>query len=233
MTGKAASVDWEAVEADYRVGIKTLRQIATEHDITEGAVRKRAKRDGWERDLAAKVRAKAEALVRKQAVRKEVRNNASEREIVAANAEVAAGVDIRHREDLVILRNTAIDMLAELRVVGEHVDTLDEIAKLLAMTDEGETNVLRLDRMREALRRACSLPGRVTAIKALAETITKLIDTERTAWKLDDPINPGTARTLTDLELASKLAYFVDLGRRRRDEYLPPAVDEPQVRTLQ
>lgn len=52
---KAAGVaapDWERIEMDYRAGIKTLRQIADENGITHGAVNKRAKRDGWERDLS-------------------------------------------------------------------------------------------------------------------------------------------------------------------------------------
>lgn len=56
------SPDWDRIEVDYRAGMKTLREIADEHNITEGAIRKRAKRDGWERDLAAKVRAKAPAV---------------------------------------------------------------------------------------------------------------------------------------------------------------------------
>ncbi len=42
--------DWERIALDYRAGIKTLRQIAEEHGITHGAINKRAKRDGWERD---------------------------------------------------------------------------------------------------------------------------------------------------------------------------------------
>ena len=45
--------DWLRIETDYRAGIRTLRQIAAEHGITEGAIRKRARRDEWERDLRA------------------------------------------------------------------------------------------------------------------------------------------------------------------------------------
>lgn len=47
------AADWERIELDYRAGIKTLRQIAEEHGITHGAINKRAKRDGWERDLSS------------------------------------------------------------------------------------------------------------------------------------------------------------------------------------
>jgi hypothetical protein len=75
---------------------------------------------------------------------------------------------------------------------------------------------IALVRMRDALQRACGVPARVASLKALADTITKVIEAERTAWKLDDPANAGGQRTLTDLELASRLAFFVDLGRWRQ-----------------
>lgn len=74
-TSKAASSvapDWERIELDYRAGVKTLRQIAGEHGTTHTSIGKRAKRDGWERDLAAKIQAKADVLVSKSAVSKQV-----------------------------------------------------------------------------------------------------------------------------------------------------------------
>jgi hypothetical protein len=40
--------DWSAIEINYRLGIKALRQIATEQGLTEGAIRKRAKKGDWE-----------------------------------------------------------------------------------------------------------------------------------------------------------------------------------------
>lgn len=55
--------DWEKIELDYRAGIKTLREIAADHGISHQAINKRAKRDGWSRDLSAKIRAKAEPVV--------------------------------------------------------------------------------------------------------------------------------------------------------------------------
>ena len=42
-------IDWRGIEADYRAGILSLREIAARHGCTEGAIRKRAKRDGWTR----------------------------------------------------------------------------------------------------------------------------------------------------------------------------------------
>ena len=43
-TNAKPAPDWEKIEADYRAGIKTLRQIAGEHGVTHGAINKRAQR---------------------------------------------------------------------------------------------------------------------------------------------------------------------------------------------
>ncbi len=82
--------DWEAIETAYRAGVMSLREIASQHGISEGAIRKRAKRDDWSRDLNAKIQQKADDLVRKQEVRKQVRNESTltERVLIEATAEV-------------------------------------------------------------------------------------------------------------------------------------------------
>ena len=55
---KKTAPDWERIEADYRAGLLSVREIAASQGITHGAINKRAKRDGWERDLSAKIKAK-------------------------------------------------------------------------------------------------------------------------------------------------------------------------------
>lgn len=56
MTTTRKIVDWEAVERDYRTGIKTLRAMAQEHGITHGAINKKAQKEGWERDLSERIK---------------------------------------------------------------------------------------------------------------------------------------------------------------------------------
>ena len=53
MTSKKP-IDWEAAERDFRVGQLSNRMIAEKHGVSETAIRKRAKRDGWERERAAR-----------------------------------------------------------------------------------------------------------------------------------------------------------------------------------
>ena len=60
--------DWEAIERAYRAGLLSIREIASTQGITHGEINKRAKRDGWERNLKAKIQAKVDALVSKRTV---------------------------------------------------------------------------------------------------------------------------------------------------------------------
>jgi len=70
---KRPPVDWEAVEREYRGSILSLREIADLHPGTNHvAIARKAKKDGWERNLSEKIRAKAEALVTKQSVTADV-----------------------------------------------------------------------------------------------------------------------------------------------------------------
>lgn len=44
------TTDWLAIEGLFRANQKSIRAIAEEHGITEGAIRARAKKHGWARD---------------------------------------------------------------------------------------------------------------------------------------------------------------------------------------
>lgn len=99
MTQEKKEVDWASVERHYRAGVMVLRDIASEYGVTEGSVRKRAKRDNWTRDLGAKIQSRAAELVRKQVVRKSgtQMTQASEKETVEINAQATAIVLIRQK----------------------------------------------------------------------------------------------------------------------------------------
>jgi hypothetical protein len=48
--------DWAAIEQHYRANILSLRAIAAQFGIAESYIQKKAKTEGWQRDLADKVR---------------------------------------------------------------------------------------------------------------------------------------------------------------------------------
>jgi len=177
--------DWEKIELDYRAGIKTLREIAAENGISEGAIRKRAKRDGWERDITAKIAQKADALVRKEAVRSEVRKESaiSEREIIDANAQAIVSVRLSHRRDIQRSRRITMGLLEELeqQTGAENVALLEQMGELMRREDDKGQ-----DRLNDLYQKIISLPGRAKTMKDLGESLRVLVTLERQAFGLDD-----------------------------------------------
>lgn len=51
-----ATPDWEAIESAYRAGVLSLRDICAQYGVTEGAIRKKAKKLEWVRKSGTQVR---------------------------------------------------------------------------------------------------------------------------------------------------------------------------------
>ena len=51
-----ATPDWEAIESAYRAGVLSLRDIGAQYGVTEGAIRKKAKKLEWVRKGGTQVR---------------------------------------------------------------------------------------------------------------------------------------------------------------------------------
>lgn len=172
---------------DYRAGIKTLRQIADENGITHGAVNKRAKRDGWERDLSEKINAKADALVSKAVVSKAVstETKVAERQVIEANAQAVADVRLAHRRDIHRARRLTNALLDEL-------EQQTDPATLALLTDLGDMLIAPddrgVDKLNDLYRAIISLPERSKTLKVLAESLQKLVDMERTAFGMDKDV---------------------------------------------
>ncbi|OFV01245.1 hypothetical protein HMPREF3119_06090 [Morganella sp. HMSC11D09] len=195
--------DWEAIESAYRAGVMSLREIASQHDISEGAIRKRAKRDDWSRDLNAKIKARSDDMVRKQEVRSQVRSETalSERVLIEATAEVITNVRMEHRGDIRRARELANALFEELSAECADVAALEKLGELMIEPDDNGR-----DKLNELYHAVISLPERVKSAKALSETLKNLIGLERQAYGLDDMQPNKTASQLSDLmdELSSK-----------------------------
>lgn len=174
---------WGAIEKDYRAGIKSLRTIAGEHGVTEGAIRKRAKRDGWERDLAPKIKAKAEDLVRKATVRNMVRTETamSERVLIEVNAQVQTDIILTHRTDIQRSRTLTMKLLEELEIATGDNDLLRQLGDLMYSPDKNG-----VDKLNELYNKIIAMPGRVDSMKKLADTLKTLIALEREAFGIDE-----------------------------------------------
>jgi len=214
---KRPPVDWEAVEREYRGGILSLREIADLHPGTNHvAIARKAKKDGWERNLSEKIRAKAEALVTKQSVTADVteKGRVSEREVIETNAQAIVNVRLSHRTRLSEGREINKSMMAELSAQcgSENAELLRRLGDMMRAPDEFGN-----DKLNDLYLKIVSLPGRAKTMKDLADSLVKLIDKERQAFDLDNgPDDPNSDLvSLTDAQRASRLAFLLAKAQKQ------------------
>ncbi|PKB90917.1 hypothetical protein A8A01_03150 [Ewingella americana] len=188
--------DWEAIESAYRAGLMSIREIASQHGITHGAINKRAKKDGWERDLKAKIKAKADALVSKREVSTQVSTEKalSERILIEANAEVIANVRMEHRGDIRRARAITNALFDELGAECADVESLRKLGDIMLDPDENGR-----DRLNEIYQSIISMPERVKSVKALSDALKNLIGLERLAYDIGGPEGDNVVGKLSDL----------------------------------
>ena len=192
--------DWERIEQLYRAGLLSVREIASAHGITHGAINKRAKRDGWVRDLKAKIKAKADALVSKSLVSTEVSKEqlATDRDTVEANAQVIANVRISHRTDIGRYRKLANSLLEELEGMTDNKQLFEELGEILHNPED--------TRLSDAYHKVIALPSRTKTLKDLGDTLKVLITLERQAYSIDDEQPVDDRSKLTEDELDRRIA---------------------------
>jgi hypothetical protein len=76
-------IDWEGIEADYRIGDFSVRAIGRVHGVSEGAIRKRADAENWVRSN--------KGAVRKNGAQPKVRTKPSESEKIARDEPKSKG----------------------------------------------------------------------------------------------------------------------------------------------
>lgn len=208
---KKPEIDWDSMEPEWRAGIKTKKQLAEEYGVSRAAIDKHWAKLEVTRDLGAKIRLEAEALVTREAVTREVTlaDRVTEKEIVKANAEMQAGTILAHRKDIQRYRALCQSLLSQLEAETGEPELFSQIGELLAAPDEKGT-----DKLNEAYVKAISLPSRIDGVKKLAETLKTLIGLERQAFGIDDrggaedPSTPDPKAATHDLiESARAIAF--------------------------
>lgn len=175
MTDKKVA-DWPAIESEYRVGQLSNRMIAEKHGVSEGMIRKKAKAQGWLKDLTDKVRRE----VRTQLVRDSVRTpHVSERDAIVQAGITGAEVVRTHRRDARAASDLVFLLMGQLHQVADSRE--DHENTILTICKDDETG------QREAkLMRAVSLPVHASTIRDLSTALKNLITIERQAHNLDD-----------------------------------------------
>lgn len=184
--------DWERIEADYRAGVLSLRELAAQHPGTNHvAISRRAKREGWSRDLNARIQARADELVTREAVTAPVTadRTVSDRSVVEANAERIAQVRSEHRKDIGKARSVVAKLLADLSGVADRPDLGDQLVQAMAdaenWSSDEDGGALRRKLLRESLERITSIPGKASVLKSLSESLKNLVPLERQAYGID------------------------------------------------
>ncbi|MGZ4968026.1 MAG: hypothetical protein ACXV8O_01305 [Methylobacter sp.] len=214
-------INWNAIELDYRAGQLTLRVIAEKYGITHGAINKRAKRDGWERDLSGKIKQRAEALVSKIEVSKAVSNEKRilEKDIIETNATMQANIILSHRSNITRYRNLCEALLSELEIQTGECITFEELGEMMHSPDDKG-----MDKLNELYRKVISTPSRVDSTKKLSETLKTLIGLERQAFGLADNSNGDADKDkskpteMDDKTLAAKMAGLFALAEARANK---------------
>ncbi|WP_047711318.1 hypothetical protein [Pseudomonas lactis] len=193
--------DWERIEQLFRAGLLSVREIAAACGVSHTAINKRSKAEGWDRDLNAKIKAKADSLVSKREVSTKVSTEtlATERGIVEANAEVIADIRMAHRGDISRSRRLTNKLLDELEALTDEQGTIKE---LIAQFKDGDHDHDDGDAMADVLalaQKMSALPSRTKTMKELAETLKTLVVLERQAYGLDDKEKNDDADELSKL----------------------------------
>ena len=182
MTTEKKQIDWEAIQAHYSAGIRSLMDIAKEYGVSDAGILKRAKKEDWTRNLTARIQAKADAKVSAALVSEEVsaRRLVNEREIVEANAELQYKVRISHRKDIQRVKALLLLQLGEAELQTVDIALFKQLGELMACPDDNG-----IDKLNELYKKATSLPSRVTVVKQVTETLAMLIKLEREAFGID------------------------------------------------
>lgn len=200
--------DWEAIEGAYRAGLLSLREMSQEYGVSHVAIKKRADKEGWTRDLTAKIKAKADALVNSGEVNGGVNSKplVNEVEIVNANAEVIANIRLSHRKDISRSRNLVMKLLGELEISTDNIEDFEKLGELMFDPDEKTGR----DKLNETYQKVISMAGRTKTMKDLADSLKTLVAIERQAYGLDVEVkaqeeDPGKERNMNDM--ARRIAF--------------------------
>lgn len=167
----------------------SVLQLSKEYGVSRAAIIKHWAKEGVERDLSAKINAKAEALVTQALVTKQVTHSdvVTEREIINANASVSANVVLAQHSDLAASADLERKLLAELLAMTDKADQFRQLGEMMASPDE-----FGQDKAADSFFATISNPQRIKSAKLLMDMRKARIETERKVLRLDEPEENAT-----------------------------------------
>jgi len=142
MATRKSTIDWDRIELEYLAGEDSIREIADRHEISDTAIRKKAKAGGWTRAVRS--------ANRREPDRSPPAPPPTDPERPLNPTDIADNG-----------RSLIARMLDELDVVTSRRGELEDL--IIEATDGDDD-----DAKRDSLMRAVSLPGRANTLKTLA-----------------------------------------------------------------
>ncbi len=184
ITEKKPRADWEAIERDYRAGFLSIKEMARVYGLSDAGIHKRAKKEGWTRDLSVKVQNKVrDALVRQEMVSAGLHpyDPQTENQIVDNAAAQVVAVVRGHRASLQRLTAVAESLLSELNDQTINREAYAELGELLRSDDPNMQ-----DRRNDLYNKIISGNNRIDGVKKLSDTLKNIIQLERQAFNISD-----------------------------------------------
>lgn len=139
--------DWEAIESAYRAGSLSVRSIAERHEVSHVAIAKKAKKEGWQRDLSEKVRKAVKAKVTGAVTTDGYQSKAvTEEQIIEDASNEGAAVVLAHRAGLArwrVIADKLCTALTDLPVVAEN---LGDFSRALNSGVDAQLKVIKGER---------------------------------------------------------------------------------------
>jgi hypothetical protein len=173
--------DWDVIAAQLRARVLSNREIARQHGVSEGAVRKFKKKHGIEPDLQKQVQEK----VRNELVRADVRtahpgSHTTDREVVDAAAAMQVAVVREHRSAIKNGKEIVDLLMAQLKDAAfNRADLEKTIEEQTKADDDGA-------RRYNTLMKAVAIPTHTSSITNLANALKTFIQLDRQAFNIGD-----------------------------------------------
>jgi hypothetical protein len=231
-------VDWEAIERDFREAKFSLRELSDIYGPSHETINRRAKAEGWTKDLTKPIAHATQQLVlqaqvdekrRREGVALKLVENGigtSDAEQIAAAAGNNANVILQHQQDVGQTRQLVQTMVSELSFATHHPDVLARLVDMASDPDELDEDGkpgMSLDRrvLRSHLSAHLDLENRIKSVKNLAQAINTMQIAERRAHGMDkdEGGNPALEgiRRLSPVERTHRIQAILDAAIKRRD----------------
>ena len=195
-SGGRKDVDWEKLEREFRMGKMTYAEMSNEFGVNASTITRRAKKEGWTRDLSQLVRQETRAHISAQIVAhaQETHKSRISGDAKAVEIEAISNAMLSADHERVGSKSRAL-----FEVV------IDQIAKELADMPAIETLAIAVAQnspeAAAGLRKVLALPTLVDAAKKATEGAAKAIDVERKSRNMDEADQTDAPQLVGRIEL--------------------------------